>query len=785
MSTHPQVLGKYELRERLGEGGMAEVWKAFDTQLHRYVAIKLMHADLQNDPEFMGRFVREARAIASLRHPNIVQIYDFQTFNASESSRPIVYMVMEYIEGQTLAGYLNNTSRVGKIPSAGEIVQLFASISRAIDYAHERGMLHRDIKPANILLDGRNTSRNPMGEPILSDFGIAKLMGVSGGTVRGTWMGTPQYISPEQAQGNPGDERSDLYALGVILYEICTGVQPFRGETVTAIMIQHITAVPTSPSLVNPNIPPALSEVILRSLAKDPAARFSSASALTAAMAQALNMPIPADITLPGTLGNDAPTYLSSPQSEAQSSLPSTLPAQLGENFAPPLMNTPPYRQSFPETAVSSTEGASALVHPNAAAGPASPVRPPDRVAGASPATTRQPPSSPSAGPERRRRKGLLIGVIALVVLVVLGSGLGGFFLLSHNAATTSTVGQVFFVSSGQVDVHSSHGINDELQINLHNLSQPAAGKAFYAWLKSDKNVTESNSILVGTLAVNNGNVNFQYTGDGNHTNLLEFYSQFLITEESANPTPMAPSPDQNTWRYSATLPQTVNPVDHYSLLDHLRHLLAKDPDLEPLHLHGGLDIWLYRNTQSVMERAGIAANDCTQRHDTGCVYSNIIRILDYLDGKVYVQKDVPPGTANLIDPTIGSVALLEFDQQNQNPPGYLYHINKHLQGIIQAPGATMDQSKLAGQISTALNQVTVWLQQVRSDAKQLVNMPTNQLLSQQSLSILNDMKTQADFAYSGQVDPATNNVVKDGVSQIRHNIEHLAAFTVTAYTQK
>ena len=124
MSTHPQQLGKYELHERLGRGGMAEVWKAFDRQLQRYVAIKLLHANLQQDPAFMTRFVREARTIASLRHPNIVHIYDFQTSDPSESSNPFAYMVMEYIEGQTLAQYLRNTSRPGKMPPAAELVNL-------------------------------------------------------------------------------------------------------------------------------------------------------------------------------------------------------------------------------------------------------------------------------------------------------------------------------------------------------------------------------------------------------------------------------------------------------------------------------------------------------------------------------------------------------------------------------------------------------------------------------------------------------------------------------------
>ena len=770
---NPRQLGKYELSERLGSGGMAEVWKGFDTQLHRYVAIKILHANLLNDPEFMTRFVREARAIASLHHPNIVQIYDFQTTDSSDSSNSLAYMVMDYVEGQTLADYLRNTSRVGKFLPATDLVNLFASISRAIDYAHQHGMLHRDIKPANILLDKRNTTRNPMGEPILSDFGIAKMVGVATGTVTGTWLGTPMYTSPEQAQGQPGNERSDIYSLGVILYELCTGVQPFRGETITSIILQHITTIPTAPDLVNPNLPPALSKVILRCLAKDPAARFSSASALTVAVAEALNVPIPADLNVPShsTDAMDAPTFLVQQPGipELASSQPGGTAVQLAANSTPPYTNMPRAAQGASETPASHRPAISSRADPESEVGtllttpPTAPTKPP--------------------GPGRRRR-GLFIALIALVILVVLGSGLGAFYLFTRNTpavVTNQSVGNVFLLSSGQVNEQTSQGINDELQIDLHNLSNPSPGKAYYAWLLSDKKVTEGSSILLTTLTVTNGQVHFHYAGDAQHTNLLEYYSRFLITEEDANPAPIAPSVDQHTWRYYAELPQKVNPVDNYSLLDHLRHLLAKDPDLEAVNIHGGLDIWLYRNTQMVMDWS-VSARDCWQNNQTNCLRKNAIRILEYLDGKTYVQTDVPPGTPNLVDPRLASVALLEFDPQNQKPPGYLYHVNKHLQGILQAPGVTSNQRQLAAQIDTEINQVTSWLEQVRKDAKQLVNTPDNQLLSQRSLSILNDMETQAGYAYAGQLNPETNQN-QGGVLQIHHSIEGLATFYVTPYT--
>src|SRR5436305_14014970 len=153
MSIESQRIGKYELRERLGRGGSTDVWKAFDIQLQRYVAIKLLRDELQNEPDFSKRFVREARMLASLHHPNIIQIHDFQVSQPYESKSTISYMVMDYIAGQTLANYIHNTSVRGQFPAVSDIVHLFLSIVSAIDYAHQHGMIHRDIKPSNILLD--------------------------------------------------------------------------------------------------------------------------------------------------------------------------------------------------------------------------------------------------------------------------------------------------------------------------------------------------------------------------------------------------------------------------------------------------------------------------------------------------------------------------------------------------------------------------------------------------------------------------------------------------------
>ncbi len=168
-------------------------------------------------------------------------------------------MVMDYVKGQTLSDYIGSTSRKGTIPSWSDIVYLFAVTSRALDYAHQKGMVHRDIKPANILLDQRLPTARTMGEPILTDFGVARMQGMQTGTVRGSVIGTPAYIAPEQALGQHGDRRCDLYSLGIILYEITTGVTPFRADTAIAIIMQHIHEIPTPPILINPHIPPAVS----------------------------------------------------------------------------------------------------------------------------------------------------------------------------------------------------------------------------------------------------------------------------------------------------------------------------------------------------------------------------------------------------------------------------------------------------------------------------------------------------------------------------------------------
>jgi serine/threonine protein kinase len=279
-------LERYELRERIGAGGMARVFKAWDTVLERPVAVKILHDHLADDPNFKERFEREARLIASLSHPNIVQIYDFKV--VENGDLPLYYMVMPLITGQTLRGLMAELAANGQTLSYARILTLFSNVADALQYAHSKGMIHRDVKPANILIDEN-------GQAILTDFGIARMVESGRLTQEGVSTGTPVYMSPEQASGQPGDARSDLYALGVILFEMLTGRPPYEDEGSVAVMMRHLNdpIPPLSDFLPLKN--PALERILTRALAKNPNDRYPSIEAFAAAFKQAINNEIGVD----------------------------------------------------------------------------------------------------------------------------------------------------------------------------------------------------------------------------------------------------------------------------------------------------------------------------------------------------------------------------------------------------------------------------------------------------------------------------------------------------------
>jgi serine/threonine protein kinase len=275
MSKLPgQVLGRYHLIEKLGRGVMAEVYKAQAPGLDRCVAVKVLHSFLA-EQDFIGRFEREATAMAKLQHPNIVPVFDFGCEGG------LYYMVMEFIDGPTLKAELGKRSRMGQPFDPKEAIRILVAIGSAVDYIHGQGIVHRDLKPANIMFTSE-------GEPMLTDFGIAKIVGAKRYTMTGAISGTPAYMSPEQGQGERGDERSDIYSLGVILYEMVTGRVPFQAKTPYTIIMKHIQDPPPLPRAVNPQLSESVERVILKALSKAPDDRYQTAGEMTRALQMAI-----------------------------------------------------------------------------------------------------------------------------------------------------------------------------------------------------------------------------------------------------------------------------------------------------------------------------------------------------------------------------------------------------------------------------------------------------------------------------------------------------------------
>ena len=293
------VDGRYRIQHRIGTGGMAEVYCATDQQLGRRVALKVLHERFAEDEDFVERFRREASAAAGLSHPNIVQVFDRGAWDGT------YYIAMEFLEGRSVKHLIREEGPV----DPDRAIDIAIGVLKAERFAHRRGVVHRDIKPHNVILDGE-------GRVKVTDFGIARA-GASDMTETGSIMGTAQYLSPEQAQGHALDHRSDLYSTGVLLYELLTGRVPFEAESAVTIALKHVSEEPVPPRRVNPQIPPALEDVVMRALAKDPAWRFQDADEFIAALQRARGVaavPVDATRAAPTTGAYPAAAYGDAPE---------------------------------------------------------------------------------------------------------------------------------------------------------------------------------------------------------------------------------------------------------------------------------------------------------------------------------------------------------------------------------------------------------------------------------------------------------------------------------------
>ena len=274
------MLGNYRILAPLGQGGMARVYKGYQENLDREVAIKVLPPWFAADRSFVERFNLEARLVARLTHPNIVTVHDADERNGH------LYIVMQLVDGGTLKHRLDQLQEHGTVMEIADVIPIFTQLASALTYAHEQGIIHRDIKPVNVLMDRS-------GRPILSDFGIAKVLASTKDqlTRPGAGVGTPEYMSPEQCIGGAVDGRADIYALGVMLFEALTGRTPFQGDTYPALAHSHIYEMPPRPSLLNPMLPLSVERIILTALMKNPQLRYQKANDMAKALEQTLLSP--------------------------------------------------------------------------------------------------------------------------------------------------------------------------------------------------------------------------------------------------------------------------------------------------------------------------------------------------------------------------------------------------------------------------------------------------------------------------------------------------------------
>lgn len=318
--------GRYKIESLLGQGGMSAVYKASDPNLKRVVAVKLIHSHLSSDPAFVLRFESEASAVASLRHQNIVQVYDFNNDNG------VYYMVLEFIPGETLQDRMKRLVADDRQLALNDVLKFTANISDAVGYAHQRGMVHRDIKPANIMLDVQ-------GQAILMDFGIVKILGGESHTTTGAVVGTARYMSPEIIRGEVADHRADIYSLGVSLYEMLSGRPPFMSDSAMTLMMMHLNDPVPNVRDFRSDVHPQIVSILEKCLAKSREDRYPSAVELSADLRRAL-----------AYLGGQS-TYIQvkkesqpadPPKAESEAALPSPLkPASVPVTFPPPQPSLP------------------------------------------------------------------------------------------------------------------------------------------------------------------------------------------------------------------------------------------------------------------------------------------------------------------------------------------------------------------------------------------------------------------------------------------------------------
>ena len=393
---------RYTIEALLGQGGMSAVYKANDPNLKRVVAVKLIHSHLATDSKFILRFEEEATAVAKLRHPNIVQVYDFN------SDGGVYYMVLEFIAGETLQERLRRLSKDGRQLSLEEAIQIAVNICDAMGYAHKQGIIHRDIKPANIMLDVHE-------QAILMDFGIVKIIGGDSHTATGAVVGTARYMPPETIRSEAPDQRSDIYSLGIVLYEMLNGEPPFNADSAMSLMMMHLKDPVPDLRSIKPGVPAELMNILYRSLEKDPNRRYNSAGEMAADLKRVLaSLQKQTNASEPTELEGTAPK---SHQAETQIEEESAGHASMGK----------------PKKVDHAAAPKNINVHAKTASTPASVQVAQSSVYKSTPLQTRGKPASKT--PWLPLLFGLGAGGVVLIVVLIAGFVVLGFILNARTAA--------------------------------------------------------------------------------------------------------------------------------------------------------------------------------------------------------------------------------------------------------------------------------------------------------------------------------------------------------------
>lgn len=688
-----KTVGKVRIEKELARGGMAEVYLGTHLTLDRPVAVKVMHHHVEADPDLKSRFEREAKVVAGLRHPNIVQIFDFDTADGHP------YIVMEYLKGLSLATYLRELHKRNQRLQPAQVASLLNAIATALDYAHERGVIHRDIKPGNIILHTRaqeialDQPITEQADPVLTDFGLVRIAEAATQTASGAVSGTPAYMSPEQAQGLKVDHRSDIYSLGVVLYEMVAGRVPFEADTSWTLIFKHINEPP--PAITG--IQPAVQKVIERALAKNPDLRYQSARALAADYMDAIGMIAEA------------------------STLRMSLPP------APP-----------PPSAAALADGASV----DRAPGTAFPLGP-RRV------------EQDSASAWTRLIPIVLIAILIIALGSFLFSrfsdsniptqipsaGTPPLQQPTDEAATEPPTAE----PNGAVPVEAVNPVGllrfqdgtapaDALTVSTDTMPPPPEGSRYEVWLIEDDG---EQRISVGTLSFGPDNKGTLSYVDDEGQNLIGKYSAMEVTLEpdpDSNPNP------SNNVAFSARLPEEG--------LSHVRHLLfsfAATP--HQIGFVRGLDT----DTQLLTESAAqlLSALEAGNEAELLSQAEKMLNIIVGSQSDDYVDWD---SSGAVDDPGDGYGLLTNHDQL-----GYIQGTFTHADLALTSADATQNMLTHGEHVKICVTNVSDWTAQLRAQLLDILQNPADperEARVRQAVALANQIRVGIDLDGNERVEP-------------------------------